>query len=267
MDRFLARMERRFGGLAIENLTTFIVGGMGIVFVLSTVRPDFVRMLDLYPPLVARGQAWRLVTYLFVPPPWASGIWFLFDMYILWMIGSNLESEWGAFKLNVYYGIGMLGTTVAALLTGAAAGNIFLNASLALAFATLFPTFEILLFFIVPVQVRWLGWLLGAWLAYELAVGAWPDRAAIVAALANYLLFFTGDIARFLRGGGAHARQARRRASIAPEPAEPADVRTCAVCGAKAADGADIRVCSCDKCKEATGGKPRTLCLAHARSH
>jgi hypothetical protein len=207
------------------------------------------------------------VTYLFVPPPWASGIWFLFDMYFLWMIGSNLESEWGAFKLNVYYGIGMLGTTVAALLTGAAVGNLFLNASLALAFATLFPTYEILLFFIIPVQVRWLGWLLGGWLAYEAAEGRWPDRAAIAAALANYLLFFTGDIVRFVRGGAAAGRQTRRRESIAPEAVALVDARACVICGAKAADGADIRVCSCEKCKAATGGSPRTLCLEHARNH
>jgi membrane associated rhomboid family serine protease len=268
MDRFLARLERRLGGLAIENLTTFLVGGMAIVYVLTMLRPEFVTRLDLYPPAIAHGEVWRLVTYLFVPPRWASPIWFALDMYILWMIGSNLESEWGAFKLNVYYGIGAVGTTVAALVTHAGAGNLYLNASLALAFATLFPAYEILLFFIIPVQMRWLGWLLAAFLAYQLVRGDWPDRAAIVAAVANYLLFFTTDIARFVGGAGTGARLARRREAMASErPAAPVDARSCALCGKTASDGADIRVCSCDKCKEATGGKPRTLCLEHARSH
>jgi membrane associated rhomboid family serine protease len=267
MDRLLARLERHFGGLAIENLVTFLVGGMGIVFVLSMVRPDVALLLELNPRALAHGQVWRLVTYLFLPPPWAQGVWFLFDMYFLWMIGANLEAEWGAFRLNVYYGIGMAGTTAAALLTGVAVGNVFLNASLALAFATLFPTTEILVFFVIPLQVRWLGWLVGAMLAYAAVNGDWADRAAILAAVANYLLFFTGDIARFFRGAGGQRGQAHRRPSFAPERAEPADPRVCAVCGAKASEGADIRVCSCDTCKAATGGKARTLCLEHARKH
>jgi membrane associated rhomboid family serine protease len=267
MDRILARLERRFGGLAIENMTTFLVGGMAVVYVLAMVRPEFVGMLDLYPPAIAHGQVWRLVTYLFVPPRWASPIWFALDMYLLWMIGSNLESEWGAFKLNVYYAIGMLGTTVAAVITRSGAGNIYLNASLALAFATLFPSYEILLFFVIPVQMRWLGWLLGAFLAYKLVEGDWPDRAAIVAAFANYLLFFAAEIRRFAGGSGLQARQAHRRESMAPAAVAIADARSCAICGKAAADGADIRVCSCEKCKEATGGKSRALCLEHARSH
>jgi hypothetical protein len=185
----------------------------------------------------------------------------------VYWIGSSLEAEWGAFKLNVYYLVGMAGTTLAAVLTGMPQANTFLNYSLLFAFATLFPDYEILLFLILPVRMKWLGWLTFAFVGYQFVEGGWGVKGAIVAALANYLLFFSGEIVRVMRGGSTQVRKAARRASSAPPPAAVASHRVCAMCGATEADGADIRVCSCDKCKEATGGATRQLCLEHARSH
>jgi membrane associated rhomboid family serine protease len=266
MDRFLARLDRRFGRYAIENLPMYIVGGMGIVFLLAYARPQFLSLLTLDTYAIAHGQVWRLVTYLFIPPDMTLW-WILFTLYWVWMVGSNLEAEWGAFKLNVYYLIGMFGTTAAALITGGAEGNTYLNLSLFFAFATLFPEYEILLFFILPVRMKWLGWLSFAFVAFELVKGDWVVRGAIIAALSNYLLFFAGDIVRIARGAGrVQARQIRRVASV-PPPRAAVEGRACAICGAKEGDGADIRVCSCEKCKAATGGQARMLCLEHARSH
>jgi hypothetical protein len=267
MDRLLNRLERRFGKLAVENLPTFIVGGMGIVFLLSMTRPEFLQLLDLDPQQVLRGQVWRLVTYLFLPQA-TSILWVIFALYWVYWIGSSLEAEWGAFKLNVYYLIGMVGTTVAAFLTGIPQGNTYLNYSLLFAFATLAPNYEIMLFLVLRVQMKWIGWLSFAFVAYEFVEGDWGVKGAILAAFANYLLFFSGHIARAVRGGQQQARQAARRASSAPPPAAvEKNARACALCGALESDGADIRVCSCEKCKEATGGATRQLCLEHARSH
>lgn len=267
MDRLLARLERRLGRFAIEGLPMFIVGGMGLVFFLAYVRPEFLSRLTLSPSAIRHGEVWRLVTYLFIPPGDLSLWWVLFNLYWVWMVGSNLEAEWGAFKLNVYYLLGMLGTTAAALITGGAQGNTYLNLSLFFAFATLFPEYEILLFFVLPVRMKWLGWISFAFILYEAVTGDWVVRAAIIAALSNYLLFFWGDIVRLIRGGGRQARQAARRSSSAPPPVPAAQSRACAICGAREADGADIRVCSCEKCKAANGGQPRSLCLEHARNH
>ena len=55
---------------------------MGIVFLLSMTRPEFLQLLDLDPQQVLRGQAWRLVTYLFLPQA-TSMIWvFVKDRFI-----------------------------------------------------------------------------------------------------------------------------------------------------------------------------------------
>jgi hypothetical protein len=261
MDRILARLERRFGRFAIGNLTTFIVFGMAIVFMMSMARPDVVERLALDMSAVRRGEVWRLVTYLFIPRS-LSFFWILFTLGWVWMLGHGLESEWGAFKFNVYYLLGMLGTTFAAVVTGQALGNYYLNLTLVFAFATIAPDYEVLLL-ILPVKMKWLAWLSVAFLAKDVLFGDWAVRAAIAVAMLNYLLFFAPELAAVVRGKERRRAQAVQRASSRPPPS--AAVRTCALCGAREDDGADIRVCPCEKCK-ATGG-PRTLCLEHARNH
>ncbi len=263
MDRLLARLERRYGKLAIENLTAIIVGGMAVVFVAEQVRPEFAQLLVL--DLGAIGpphwQVWRLFTYLFLPPP-SSGLWILFELYFLWLIGTGLDREWGSFKFNVYYLLGMVGTTVGAAITGGVDGNIYLNMSLLLGFATLFPDFQLLLFLVLPVKVKWLALLDAAVMGYACVTGSNATRVAILASLANYFLFFGGHLWGMWQGRNLQVRQAARRVSMSAAPAATGG-RSCAICGAREDDGTDIRICSCDKC----GGKPRALCLAHARDH
>jgi len=262
LTQILARLERSFGRFAIERLTTYIVGGMAIVFVLAQVRPDLIGLLDLNPAYALR-QPWRFVTYLFLPLRW-SLIWVLFSLYWTWFVGTNLENEWGSFKLNLYYLLGVLGTTAAAWITHVPQGNFWLNISLVFAFATVFPNYEIMVFFVVPIKMKWLGLLAGAPVAFAFLEGDGGTKAAIAVAFVNYLLFFSGTLLSLARGQQLQMKQAVRRSSMAvPERDRVAEnERKCAICGASQQDGADIRVCSCAKC-----GGPRELCLEHAKSH
>jgi membrane associated rhomboid family serine protease len=262
MDRVLARLERKLGRFAIERLTTFIVGGMAIVFLLAYGKPEFIDHLTL-DPVRALKEPWRFVTYFFIPAR-MDLIWILFSLYWTWLVGNNLENEWGAFKFNAYYLLGALGTTAAAWLTGIPQGNFWLNTSLFFAFATIFPTYEILIFFIIPIRVKWLALLTLALVGYYFVVGDVGAKAAIAVSFINYLLFFTGHLVGLARGQKLQMRQAARRTAFRPEPVreEKVSSRACAICGVRQDDGADIRVCSCEKC-----GGPRELCLEHARSH
>lgn len=269
MERLLARLERRIGRFAIPNLTFWIVGGMALTFILLFVRPDAIEYLVLDKRL-ALHQPWRFVSYLFIPSS-LSLVWILFSLYWTWLIGTNLEQEWGSFKLNVYYLLGVLGTTAAAWITGIPQTNVWLNTTLFFAFATIFPDYEILLFFIVPIRVKWLALLTGAGIAYYMVVGDNGMRAAIAVAVVNYFLFFGGHLLALAKGQRLQMKQAARRTSFrAPvrdidrtEGAPKAADRVCAICGKRQSEGADIRVCSCEKC----GGVPRELCLEHARNH
>jgi hypothetical protein len=106
---------------------------------------------------------------------------------------------------------------------------------------------------------------MAAYIVYEAFVApTWSTRAAIVAALGNYFLFFSGHWLGVWKMRSVSVRQGARRAEFrSTDGGSTFGQRVCAVCGAKESDGADIRVCSCDKC----GGQPRTLCLEHARKH
>lgn len=260
MDRLLARLERKIGRFAVPNLILFIVGGMALVWVLSRTRPEIVERLDLNMAAVLHGEVWRLVTFLFIPMD-SSPLWVLVNLYFTWWVGSSLEQHWGAFKFNAFYFVGIVGTVVAALLVGPQT-NTWLNASLFLAFATVFPDVQILLFFILPIRVKWLGIVAALGIGVALVMGDWPTRASIGAAMGNYLLFFGGHWWGVWKDRTVQVRQkARRTAFNANVPVF--GNRVCAICGLREADGADIRVCSCEKC----GGQPRALCLEHARNH
>lgn len=269
MDRLLSRLERRFGKYAVEHLTWVIVGGMGLVFALSFVRPQIVPLLALDFDRVMHGQVWRLFTYMLIPPTDLDPIWSLVAVYWVWLMGTNLEQEWGAFKMNAFYVVGMIGTTIAAAIAHGAIGSFYLNISLTFAFATLFPDYTIRLWFVIPIKMKWLGFLAAAYLIRDIVVvDSWAVRASILAAVTNYFVFFGGHLLGILRGRKLMLEQAAKRESFRAPPLDTAlggdmGQRKCAICGALEADGADIRVCSCEKC----GGQPRTLCLAHARNH
>lgn len=271
MDRLLARLERSFGKFGITGLPVVVVGGMAAAFVLGLLQPGFLHLLTLDPARVlGHGGArfpelWRLVTYIFIPNS-TSPLWVFFELWFTWMVLSNLEAAWGAFRLTAFYVVGMICTTVAAMAVGESAGNLWLSLSALLAFATLFPNYEIYIFFVIPLKMKWAA-LLSLGLSVWGVIGAdWGVWAAMIAGLANYILFCGGLLVDAARGRQREMKATARRAVIAEEKrssVRPTGGRVCAICGAKEDDGADIRVCSCEKC----GGTPRTLCLEHARNH
>jgi hypothetical protein len=270
MERFLASLERRFGRLPLPNLVHALIGATGIVFALMFVSPRPLLALILDPDAIARGQVWRLVTHVLIPSSEPRGFGLLFMLFwvgFLWTVGTSLENEWGRFKTNFYVLSLVIGTTVAALLTGMPTSSMIVTSMLVLAFATLFPEYEIMLYGIVPLRMKWLALLDAGYLGWMAFKGPLPVRATIGAAAAVYLLFFYANLARIARGGATMAAAAQRRAERRAEPVEAATrpKRQCVTCGLTDDDeGADLRVCTC---AEVCGGKPTVYCLAHARSH
>ena len=271
MDRLLSRLQRKIGWLAIPNLPAVLAGGMCNVFGLVFLKPEILPYLYLNWNAVQKGQVWRLVSYIFIPDVTPGGgslnfFWFFMSVWFTWWAGTNLENGWGSFRFTLYVLVGMLGHTAAAWITGIAGPAILLYSSIFFAFATLYPDLEILVFFILPIRVKWLALVQAAYLIVMALLGGWELRAGLVAAFANYLLFFTGYWLDFWRGRAVMVRQGVRREALREETRRVQDAmgyRVCAICGAQEQAGADIRVCTCEKC----GGVARTLCLEHARNH
>ncbi|MGN0779932.1 MAG: hypothetical protein ACI4MJ_12325 [Aristaeellaceae bacterium] len=192
-DQLVNRLERKLGRFAIRDLMTIIVMGMAAVFAINTFTPlNLSSLLAFNKAAILRGQVWRLVTFIFIPPN-SSLLMMVFALYFEWLVGSALSNQWGAFRFNLYYLTGMLGTILAGCITGYAT-NSYLNLSLFLGFACLYPDFEVNVFFLLPVKVKYLALLSAAGLVYSLIVGTMASRLALVMALLNLLLFFSGDL-------------------------------------------------------------------------
>jgi membrane associated rhomboid family serine protease len=226
---WIDKLERRFGFLGIPGLTRVLAGFAAMVFALSYLLPGFTSMLDLDPARVRQGEVWRLVTYIFIPQtlsPW----WILFALWFLWWIGEGLERAWGAFRLTLYVFIGMIGTTAAAFLFGSNFSNSLLLASLFFALATVYPDEVIYLLFILPVKIKWLALVSAGFLLLEFFLNSIAYRAALVAALSNYLIFFGPEF--IYRARHRHDVSVRRKRFESDLRDATEALHKCAVCGA-----------------------------------
>lgn len=199
--KFLYKMERKFGKFAIKNLMLHITILNAIVYLVTYIFQEQLNLISymaLVPDLVMQGQVWRLITYVFVPP--SGGILFTaIALYFYYFIGISLEHRWGSFKFNVYYLLGIILTAAASMISGYTVVGTFLNLSLFFAFAMLYPNMEILLFFVIPLKVKYLAYFNAAFYAYRLIAGTPNDRIAIIGSLLNFFIFFGPDIYKFIK--------------------------------------------------------------------
>ena len=187
---WLNKLERKMGRHYIPDLMKYLCFAMGGVFVLELLplyRSAY-QLLYFTRDLILRGGGWRLITFLFLPPS-SSIIWILFSLYFYYFLGTTLEHQWGSARFNIYYAIGVLGNIISGFIMGVAT-NEYLNLSLLLAFAVLYPDHEILLFFFLPVKMRWIGWAWGAYLIYQLIIMPLPYKVSLVFPLLPFILFF-----------------------------------------------------------------------------
>jgi membrane associated rhomboid family serine protease len=190
---WLDRLERRFGNWGIPQFALLIVTANGLIYLLSMSRPDFLYQLVLSPEAVRAGQWWRVITFLFVPPHIAP-LWMMFWLLVLYQFALALENEWGNFRFCVFYAIGAMATVLTAFIIGEPLSNVPLNTTLFLAFATLYPDTPLLLFFIIPIKVKYLAWFSWAGIVVSVIFGSLVTRAGIAASLVNYFLFFGGQL-------------------------------------------------------------------------
>lgn len=195
---WINKLQRKYGRYVIRDLMKYIVIANALVFVLSLASPLLIWFLSLDPYLVLRGQIWRLITYIFIPPSF-SPIWIVFALYFYYLVGTELERTWGTFKFNLYYAVGMIATTLASFLVGFGADALYINLSLFFAFAHLYPEFEMLVFLVLPVKIKYLAALSWIYVGYTVLFGVWQIKVLALVSLANYFLFFSQDILRQIR--------------------------------------------------------------------
>ena len=190
MDNWLYKMERRFGRYGIPNLAKYLALGQLVVWVIVMfIYGDLLGLITLSRSGLMHGQIWRLVTFVFVPPLTFNPLYLVLDLYFLYFVGTSLENSWGSFRFTLYYLIGMAGAIVSCLLLGTYSSSTLLY-SLFFAFACLYPDVEVLLFFILPIKVKWMGIAAAALYLWDfLWAGMWY-KLGMVLGLVNFFLFF-----------------------------------------------------------------------------
>ena len=65
---WLDKLERKMGRYAIPNLTVYLLAGYVIGFAVWLLMPDLLSWLTLEPALILRGQVWRIISWVLIPP-------------------------------------------------------------------------------------------------------------------------------------------------------------------------------------------------------
>lgn len=267
--KFLNKMERKFGKYAIPNLTLFIIGTYIIGYLLDMVAPNLIIWLYLNPALILRGQVWRLVTWLLVPPG-QLGFFTIIMLFFYYSIGSTLERTWGTFRYNVYIFGGILTTIVGAFVLygisalvygpveafvystvySAAFGTYYISMSIFLGFALSYPDMQVLLMFLIPIKMKWLAILDLVFLAYDMLrgirAGNWGICVVILSSLLNVLVFFLSTRNyRSVSPREMHRKQVYRRQTQQPGGITK---HKCAICGRTEQDSPDLEFRFCSKC-------------------
>ena len=323
MKDFVNRLERRFGAYAIPNLTRVIIGCYVIGYILERVNPNAMLYMMLEPGAILRGQIWRIITWMLVPPGGSTGglgIFFTIIMLFFYLsIGSSLERAWGDFRYNLYIFGGMLISLITAFIVwgifraaspslaesgaldiyiGMTFSTSYVVMSILLAFAATFPEVQVMLYFVIPIKMKWIGILDGCFILYDIIqdlrliftgdVIAFIPLAAVISSLLNFVIFFfmSRDLRRFSfseqkrkrdfkRSYAAGEAMARNRAASARggnENRGPETQKTvkpqrfarhrCCICGRTEISDPELEFRYCSKCEGSY-----EYCMDHLYTH
>lgn len=277
---FLNKLERKYGKYAISNLMLYIVLGQAVVLgcTLLTGSTALINFIYFNPLLIIKGQVWRLFTFIFIPNS-NSIIFFLFAAFLYYSIGASLERTWGEFKFNLYYLLGVIFNMVGLLAVqlifyrSAEYGNMFywvnygnityyLNLSLFLAFAALYPDVEFMLYMILPIKVKYLAFLDLALLGYSFITGTTASRVLIIMSLLNFFLFFKDYLVRKKPHIQRQTATPRHRGELKQGPPLKVAFHKCTVCGKTELTDPDMEFRYCSSCNG-----NYEYCMDHLSNH
>ena len=270
-NRGVSRFLYKHPNFGIPRLMLYLIIGNALVYLFTMM--DRTGMLAWYlclvPDRLLKGEIWRLVTFVFVPNT-GRLIFLVIELYFYYLIGSTLERAWGVGKFTVYYLCGMAITVVygilASLITGrslALTGS-YLSLSMFFVYATLWPDNQVLLFFFIPVKVKWLAWFEAAVFLLTMITG----RTLLpLVGLANYFLFcgtsLLASLKFFRMRNRGQARQFRRNVKRAENRQDGRTyTRKCAVCGRTDTDYPELEFRYCSQCVGY-----HCFCADHIHSH
>lgn len=291
------KMERKIGKYAIKNLSRYLIGAYAIGYLLyfigMAVGNPILNYLTLEPYFILKGQIWRLITWVLIPygAGGVFGIFFAVIMMILYyQLGTALERTWGTFRFNVYIFGGIILTIIGSFIlhgiftakygagyilqTGLIGGMFstsYINQSIFLAFAVCYPNMEVMLYFILPIKMKWMALFYAVLIVINLVTSSWAGKIAIFASILNFVIFFftNKQIRNSFRRFGpkeVHRKQVYRAATGGSQGTGPKaqsaaggfhaapggkliPKHRCAVCGRTEMDDPSLEFRFCSKCE------------------
>ncbi len=275
MNNFLNNMERKFGRYAIRNITVYIIGLyiFGYILQFAPFKVNITTYLTLDPYLILHGQVWRLVTWILIPPQ-ALSIWIFFTLYLYYFMGTTMERTIGTFRYNVFVFGGILFMILSAFLTylvyylitggneqllaalmytlSGVFSTYYIQEAVFLIFAICYPDIQLLLMFIIPIKVKYLGILYAGMLAFSAIYNGLIGRNyaiffAVFFQFLNVFLFYLslGRLSH-LRPKEIKRRQDFNR-SVKMRP-QGVTRHKCAVCGRTEETNPELEFRFCSKC-------------------
>lgn len=254
----------------IPNLMLYICVGSAIVYLISEISNNYIlyNLLCFDRSAILHGQVWRLISY----PLTMTGGNILFQFILLlcyYSLGRAMENQWGTLKFNLFYLTGIVLMDIYSMIFNCYASVSYLNLSLFLSYATMYPQSTFLLFFVIPVKA-WIFALLDLVMIlfglFEMPFG--PRNLFPIISLANYFLFFGKDVMNVIpvswvmnfRRLGQKFRRGSKKAKVIPFPnagsyeatvATPSAPYThrCTVCGRTDVSNPELEFRYCSKCK------------------
>ena len=265
VERFCAR-HPNFG---IPNLMRYIAIGSGIFWIVGLINPVLLSYMAFSPYAIFHGQIWRLVTFLLYPPN--TGYLALIAVYFYYWIGTNLENVWGTGAFTIYFFSGAILTALFGVLVYLLFGiSVPLTAeyiylAMFFAFAVLFPDMEVLLFFILPVKIKYLAILDAVFFVLSIFTYSFPMNLLPVVATLNFLIFCGGELWRrvqFRRPKGNTINFRRESARIRREQQAKLYTHKCSVCGRTDVTNPELEFRYCSKC-----AGYHCFCMEHINNH
>lgn len=213
---------------------------------------------DISAPALARGEWWNVLFYCFNLRMGPIGL--LFTVYMMFLFGTSLEGALGHGRYTGFVLLTITAVTVGTLLLPIAVPPYYLELAISVGCAFAFPNMEIMLFFVLPLRLKWVAVMIigfalfesvSASLAYR---SAWP-MLSLVVGMSGVIVFFVVD---YLRG---MTRQTVSRVRVRGLSPDEAARHMCTVCHTTELDNPTMDFRFCVECND------HEYCTAHIANH
>ena len=267
----------------------YICLGSGVVTFVSMINGGYFLydLLCFDKAAILQGQVWRLFSWL-LTEQLGGGLLSVLFLYFFYRLGNAVERSIGTFKFNLFYLVGVVMMDVFAMVfcptDNVIIGNMlvppeaftafygnmayYLHLSMVLAFATMYPDSQFMIFFILPVK----AWVIALVDLVMIGISVlnmcypilfFPHCLFPLIGLLNYFLFFGPDMGNLLPLTWRVKLQRRKNKSAAPhssgprvvqftppqrQEAKPNYTHRCTVCGRTDVSNPELEFRYCSRC-------------------